>query len=330
MFIAEVGVNHNGKLENALKYVDLCKELGIENIKFQTYKTENLVNKKANLAPYQKNNVEESLFGMLKKYELSYSEFETIKKYCDKNKINFISSPFDNESLNFLTSLGVSHIKIPSGEINNYFLLDEVSKLNKKIILSTGMSTLKEVEESIKILTKRKLSKNKITILHCSSSYPASYENLNLRAIQTLKYKFNTEVGFSDHTIGYEALISALSLGATVIEKHITLNNHWRGPDHKASLNPVKLKEYFNIYKATQRALGDGIKIVNKEERINLKYSRKSIHAKTQINKGEFFSKKNLTSLRPGSGISPMKVSNLIGKKANRNYSAGEIIDLNQ
>jgi N,N'-diacetyllegionaminate synthase len=323
IIIAEAGVNHNGKLEFAIELANKAKDAGADYVKFQTYKTEKLVSIDAQLADYQKiNSSENNAFEMLKKYELSFHDFEVIKKHCEKIGIGFLSTAFDLESLNFLNSLNIDFIKIPSGEITNYPLLTEINKLGKPVILSTGVSELNEIEDALKILNQIQ----DITILHCTSEYPAPIESLNLNAILHLKSKFQLQVGYSDHSKGILAAIAATAIGASIIEKHFTLDKNLDGPDHQASLEPSELKEMITQIKNLKLMLGDGIKKPSEAEIKNKLNIRKSIVASRFIAKNEIISESDLMTLRPGNGISPMEIPNIIGKKAIKDFHKGELI----
>jgi N,N'-diacetyllegionaminate synthase len=326
LIIAEAGVNHNGDIRTAIKLVDTAKSCGADVIKFQTYTSNKIAIPKAPKAKYQIINglKKENMYQMLKKYELSFKDFEFLKKYCKKKKIEFLSSGFDIDSVLFLRKLRMKRYKIPSGEINNLPLLEKISKFRKKVLLSTGMSNYKEIELAFKIL-KKNISKNKITIMHCNSAYPTPFEDSNLLTIKKLRKMFRTSVGYSDHTIGYEACISAVTLGASVIEKHLTLNNNLSGPDHKSSLNPKNFKKMVKYIRNIEKGLFEKKKITLSEKK-NIKYARKSIFAKKTIEKGEGFSIKNLVIKRPATGLSPVHWNNIIRMKAIKKYSKNEKI----
>ena len=329
IIIAEAGVNHNGSISKCLELVDAAKKAGADIVKFQTFKAKNLSTKKSPKAEYQKKyRKNETQFDMLKKLELSESNHYIIKKYCQKKKIEFLSSAFDAEGLIFLQKLKVKRFKIPSGEITNYFYLKKVASFKKKVILSTGMCTMKEINQAIKLLIQGGLKKNKITLLHCSTEYPANINLLNLKAIKTLKYFYNVETGYSDHSVSTLVPSVAVALGAKIIEKHITLNNNLNGPDHKSSLNPKNFSIMVDNIRETERSLGDGIKKPNIKEKKNLKIVRKSIVAKRNIKKSEKFSLSNITFKRPGYGISPMKVKKVLGKKSKKKFSYDDLITL--
>ncbi|MDA9605988.1 N-acetylneuraminate synthase [bacterium] len=328
IIIAEVGVNHNGKLAIAKKLIAKAALAGADYVKFQTYKTESLVSKKASTAEYQSKTLKKKVnqYQMLKNYELSLESHKKLIRECKKNKIKFISSPFDIESIKLLIKLKLEIIKVPSGEINNIPYLKYLGKFNKKIILSTGMSTLKEIKEALKILIISGTNKKNISILHCTSEYPTSYENANLSTISFLKKNFNCLIGFSDHTIGNLASITAVNLGAEIIEKHITLNNKMRGPDHIASLNIKELPNFIKQLKSVNKLYGSKKKIRTLDEKKNSLHIRKSIFAKINILKGEKLTEKNLITLRPGKYISASKWKKILNKKAIFNFKVGDPI----
>jgi len=328
--IAEAGVNHNGSLELAKKLVDVAVEAGADAVKFQTFKAENLVNKEAKKAKYQIKNTgsDESQYEMLKKLELGFDEFDELKRYCDEKGIMFLSTPFDFESIKFLDELGLEIFKIPSGEITNYPYLREIAKLKKRIILSTGMANLCEIEQAIDVIEKFGTKREHITVLHANTEYPTPMEDVNLKAMLTIKEAFKVEVGYSDHTLGIEVPIAAVAMGAVVIEKHFTLDRNMDGPDHRASLNPDELKVMIKAIRNIEAALGNGIKKPSKSESKNIEIARKVIVAKKDIKKGEKFSEENLTVKRAGKGISPMRWEEIIGKVANRNFKEDEKIEL--
>ena len=325
--IAEAGVNHNGSFDNAKKLVLAAKEAGADAVKFQTFKTENLVTVDAEKAEYQEENTEEGTqFDMLKKLELSYQEFKDLKDYCDNVGIKFLSTAFDLESVDFLDQLGMDVWKIPSGEITNYPYLVKIAKLNKSIILSTGMADFDEIREAYNLI--REYNDKEIIILHCTTAYPTSFDDVNLKVMQKIADELGVKVGYSDHTLGISVPIASTALGAVVIEKHFTLDKEMEGPDHKASLNPEELKEMVKSIREIEIALGDGIKKISEVEAGNKIVARKSIIAKIDIKKGEIFSEDNLTIKRPGTGISPMKWNEIIGKAANKDYKKEENIEL--
>lgn len=328
--IAEAGVNHNGNIENAFKLVDVASEAGVDYIKFQTFEADKLVSKTAKKAEYQIRNTicgEESQYQMLKKLELSKKEYADLLEYCDKQNVKFFSTAFDLNSLQYLKDLGLEVVKIPSGEITNLPYLRKAASLFSKVILSTGMSTLDEIKDALNIFTSAGIEKKDITILHCNTEYPTPMEDVNLKAMLQIQDEFGTKVGYSDHTLGVEVPIAAVALGATVIEKHFTLDKTMEGPDHKASLEPDELKAMVNAIRNIEKAIGgSGKKVVTDSERKNIAVARKSIVAKTEIKKGELFSEKNITIKRPGTGISPMQWDNIIGKISPANFQPDELI----
>jgi len=326
--IAEAGVNHNGSLELAKKLVDVAVEAGADAVKFQTFKAENLVSKSAKKAKYQVENTgsDESQYEMIKKLELGFDEFEELKKYCDEKGIMFLSTPFDDDSIEFLDKLGLEIFKIPSGEITNLPYLRKIGSLNKKVILSTGMADLGEVEDALDVLISAGTKKENITVLHANTEYPTPIEDVNLKAMQTIACAFGVDVGYSDHTLGIEVPIAAVAMGAKVIEKHFTFDRNLPGPDHRASLEPDELKAMIKAIRNIEKALGDGIKRPSKSESKNIEIARKSIVAKRDIKKGEKFTEENLAVKRPGNGISPMRWDEIIGKIASRDYKEDELI----
>jgi N,N'-diacetyllegionaminate synthase len=328
--IAEIGVNHNGDIKIAKSLIDAAVDAKADIVKFQTFNAERQVTRKAPMAQYQKENMksQESQFFMLKKLELSEDMHLELIKYCNSKKIEFLSTGFDIESVDLLNSLKQKIFKIPSGEITNLPYLKHIGKIGKPIILSTGMSSLTEVQEALDVLESSGTPKSKVTILHCTSAYPAPKKDVNLNAMLTLKNNLNVAVGYSDHTLGLEISIAAVALGASVIEKHLTLDRNQVGPDHKASLEPNQFKELVTAIRNIEVALGDGIKKVMPSEIENLAVIRKSLVASKQIKKGEIFTLENLSIKRPGTGISPMKIDEIIGLKSKRNYVENDIIEI--
>ncbi|MGV8155244.1 MAG: N-acetylneuraminate synthase [Alkaliphilus sp.] len=326
--IAEAGVNHNGCIEIAKKMVDKAKESGVECIKFQTFVAKNIVTKLAQKAEYQKQKTDsrESQLDMLTKLELSFNDFIELEKYCKSKKIEFLSTAFDLESIDFLNSLDMKRWKIPSGEITNLPYLIKIAKLNKPIILSTGMSTMGDINAALTVL--RDNGANDVTVLHCTTEYPTPFEDVNLNAMSTIENEFDVEIGYSDHTKGIEIPVAAVAMGATVIEKHFTLDKNMEGPDHKASLEPDELKAMVSAIRNVGIALGTGEKKPAESEKKNIEIARKSIVAKHKIKKGEILSEENLTVKRPGSGISPMKWFEVIGKTTTKDFEEDELIEL--
>ena len=326
--IAEAGVNHNGSIDLAKKLIDVASASGADAVKFQTFKADNLATKKAQKAIYQKENTdkEESQFDMLKKLELDIEAHKELISYCSNKKIIFLSSPFDHESIELLNDLGLEILKIPSGEITNLPYLRHIGKLNKRIILSTGMSNIDEVKSALNILINSGTKKNNITVLHANTEYPTPMEDVNLRAMLTIGKELDINFGYSDHTLGIEVDIAAVAMGASCIEKHFTLDCNMEGPDHKASLEPNQLKAMVIAIRNIELALGSSIKKPSKSETKNIKLVRKSIVAKTKIKKGEILLEKNLAAKRPGEGISPMKWDSVVGTKATKDYNEDELI----
>lgn len=328
LIIAEAGVNHNGNIDIAYKLIDEAKKSGADIIKFQTFKTESVISKFAEKAKYQKNttNSHESQFEMVKKLELDFEEFLKLKEYCNKMDIEFLSTPFDFGSIDFLNNLGISFWKIPSGEITNLPYLEKIGETKKSVIMSTGMANMNEIEKAIDVLKSK--GTDDISILHCNTEYPTPFEDVNLKAMNSIKERFNCKVGYSDHTKGIEVPIAAVAMGAKVIEKHFTLDRNMEGPDHRASLEPDELKKMVDSIRNIEKALGDGIKEPSKSEIKNIEIARKSIVALKNIKKGDVFTEENITTKRPGSGISPMKWYEVLGKKATKDFYEDELIEL--
>lgn len=351
--IAEAGVNHNGSLELALQLVEEAAKAGVDAVKFQTFITENTISKRAEKAEYQKKSTgnDESQLEMVKKLELTYDEFKIIKKHCKENKITFLSTGFDGKSLTFLhEELDIPLIKIPSGDINNAPLVLQAAQTQKAILLSTGMSTVKDIHDTLAIIyygysrpdktpssfegikkiylsEDTSILKERVTILQCTTEYPTPVEDLNLNTILTLKKEFGTKVGLSDHSRGILAPALAVALGAEVIEKHFTLDKEMEGPDHQASLNPIELGEMVKAIRFTEMALGNSDKQISHSEFKNIAIARKSLVANKGIQKGEIFDYDNLTIKRPGTGINPMYYWDYIDKKSNDNYQEDDIIE---
>ena len=326
--IAEAGVNHNGSIDLAKKLIDVASNAGADAVKFQSFKADNLTTKKAQKAMYQKEttNIEESQFDMLKKLELSTQMHKELISYCKNKKIIFLSSPFDHESIELLEDLGLEIFKIPSGEITNLPYLRHIGKLNKKIFLSTGMSTIEEIKNALSVLINSGTKKDKITVLHANTQYPTPIEDVNLKAMVTIGKELNVNFGYSDHTLGIETDIAAVAMGASCIEKHFTLDCNMDGPDHKASLEPNQLKAMVKAIRNIEKALGSSIKKPSKSEMQNIKIVRKSIVAKTKIKKGEVLNEQNLSIKRPGGGISPMKWDDVVGTKSVKDYNEDDPI----
>lgn len=333
IIIAEAGVNHNGSVDLAKKLIDAAVYAGVDFVKFQTFKSESLVSKSAKKASYQIENTNErseSQLQMLKKLELSKEQHYEIVSYCKEKKISFFSTAFDIESLEFLKELGLSMVKIPSGEITNLPYLRKAAELFSEVIISTGMSTMNDIEQAINVFFKAGHNENNISILHCNTEYPTNMKDVNLLAMNTIQKIFNTKVGYSDHTLGTEIPIAAVALGAQIIEKHFTLDRSLPGPDQLASLEPNELKFMVDSIRNIELAIsGNGEKHPSESERKNIEIARKSIVAKTNILKGEVFSEKNITTKRPGNGLSPMLWDNVIGKIANKNFNEDDLIEMN-
>jgi N,N'-diacetyllegionaminate synthase len=329
--IAEAGVNHNGSLELAKKMIDAAVEAGADAVKFQTFNAEKVVSKYAPKAEYQKKTTiaDESQLEMVKKLELDAVAHRTLIDYCKKKNLRFLSTPFDLESVDLLNELGLDIFKIPSGEITNLPYLRKIGALKKKTFLSTGMASLGEIEDALDVLTGAGTKLKDITVLHCNTEYPTPLEDVNLRAMLTIKDAFpGVNIGYSDHTLGIEIPIAAAAMGATIIEKHFTLDRTMEGPDHRASLAPDELKAMVTAIRNIEKALGNGIKKPSPSELKNKPIARKSIVAARNIQKGESFTEENLTVKRPGTGIGPMRWDEILGRKASRNFNEDEIIYL--
>ena len=331
LIIAEAGVNHNGDIAKAKALIDKGAEAGVDYVKFQTFKAEKLVTKQAKRASYQDKNTQDndSQYEMLKKLELSQALHQELMDYCNQKGVKFLSTGFDSESLGFLAQLGITIAKVPSGEITNLPYLRQVASLFPEVILSTGMATIGEIKDAVKVLIDNGVSKDKIIILHCNTEYPTPMEDVNLKAMLHIQKELGIPVGYSDHTLGIEVPIAAVALGATVIEKHFTLDKTLPGPDHKASLEPNELKAMVSAIRNIEKAIGgSGLKEVSKSEEKNKPIARKSIVASTNIKKGNIFTPENLTVKRPGTGISPMQWDEVIGKEAKRDFQEDELIEL--
>lgn len=330
--IAEAGVNHNGSIENALKLIDVAAEAGVDYIKFQTFNANKLVSGLAKKANYQLQNTRdpgESQFQMLQKLELSHEQHDKLISYCNKKGVNFFSTAFDIDSLEYLHQIGLQMVKIPSGEITNLPYLRKAASLFQKVILSTGMSTIEEIKDAVDIFTNAGINKDDITILHCNTEYPTPMEDVNLRAMLYIQQVFKTKVGYSDHTLGIEVPIAAVALGASIIEKHFTLDKTLKGPDHSASLEPEELKAMVLAIRNIEKTLsGSGVKEVSRSEQKNISVARKSIVATKKIQKGDIFTEENIGVKRPGTGISPMKWDEVIGKVSPKSFDVDDLITL--
>ena len=323
--IAEAGVNHNGSLKLAKKLINVAKATGVDAVKFQTFKTEGVMTENVPMAKYQKKNIgkTETQFQMVKRLELPFEDFIILKKYCDKKGIIFLSTPHSEDAIDFLEPL-VPAYKIGSGDLTNLPFLEKIAKKRKPIILSTGMATLGEVEEAVNTIKKE--GNNKIILLHCTTNYPCPLEEVNLRAMETLKKEFDLPVGYSDHTLGITVPIMAVTLGATVLEKHFTLDKNLPGPDHKASLEPKEFKEMIRAIRDVEKALGSSIKKPTKSEEKIKKVARKSIVAKVDIPKRAKITKDMLVIKRPGTGIEPKFLDKVIGKRTKKEIKKDELI----
>ena len=326
--IAEAGVNHNGSLDLAKRLIEIAVDSGADAVKFQTFKAESLVSKNAQKADYQKQTTDasESQFDMIKKLELDVETHKELITYCQEKDIMFLSTPFDHESIDLLSDLGLQIFKIPSGEITNLPYLRHIGSLGKQVVLSTGMSNLEEVSDALDVLINAGTFKDNITVLHANTMYPTPMEDVNLNAMLTIQKEFGVAVGYSDHTLGIEVDIAAVAMGASCIEKHFTLDKTMEGPDHKASLEPKELKELVSSIRNIEKAFGSSEKKPSPSESVNIDISRKSIVAKIDIKKDEKFTDKNITTKRPGNGISPMKWDEIVGSIAQKDYKDDELI----
>jgi N,N'-diacetyllegionaminate synthase len=319
IIIAEAGVNHNGDINLAKKLIDVAADAGVDYVKFQTFKAEKLVSKEAKKAEYQSNNIndgDDSQFNMLKKLELSHEDHIELIKHCRLKKISFFSTAFDVEGVEYLNSLELPFFKIPSGEITNYPYLKAIAKCGKPVILSTGMCNMSEIKDSVELLVKYGLKLENISILHCNTEYPTPMKDVNLLAMLEIKKHFRVKVGYSDHTLGIEVPIAAVAIGAKIIEKHFTLDRNLPGPDHIASLEPNELKSMVKAIRNTELAIsGSSQKSPSESESRNISIARKSIHLNKDLQKDHILIDEDLTTLRPGDGISPMQWENVIGKK---------------
>ncbi len=328
--IAEAGVNHNGKLELAHKLVDAAVNAGTDAVKFQTFKAESMVSKQAPKADYQTKTApsSESQFEMIKKLELSEDTQVELMDYCKEKGIMFLSSPFDLGSIDFLNEIGLNIFKIPSGEITNLPYLRKIGHLNKKVIMSTGMANLDEVRTALNILISRGTERGNISVMHCNTEYPTPFYCVNLKAMLTIRSELDVKVGYSDHTLGIEVPVAAVAMGAEVIEKHFTLDKNMEGPDHRASLEPHELQSMVTAIRNIEKAMGDGVKRPSPSELKNKIIVRKSIVAAQEIKKGEVFSKENITTKRPGNGVSPMRWDEIIGKTAKKDFIEDQMIEV--
>lgn len=330
LIIAEAGVNHNGNLEAACSLIDVAAEAGADIVKFQTFDAGRIATTNASKANYQEvaTGCDESQLEMLKRLQLDEAAHRVLIAHCESRKIRFLSTAFDIESADFLLSLEQSLFKIPSGEITNLPYLRHIGRLSRRVIMSTGMASLVEVAEAISVLEDSGTPRGRITLLHCTTQYPTPMRDVNLRAMLTLKKEFGTQVGYSDHTQGIEVAVAAVALGAAVVEKHFTLDCNLSGPDHRASLEPKQLGEMVAAIRNIEISLGDGVKQATLSESENMEVARKSIVARQNIRCGELFNAANLTTKRPGSGLSPMRWDEVIGTRAVRDFLVDEMIEL--
>lgn len=331
LIIAEAGVNHNGSIDQAKSLIDVAAEAGVDFVKFQTFKADKIVTKTAKRADYQNLNMSnsDSQYEMIKKLEISERMHRELIAYCKSKNVNFLSTGFDLESLDFLDSLALPLFKIPSGEITNLPYLKKIASFKKPVVMSTGMADIVEVRDALEVLLSEGLNKENITIVHCNTEYPTPMQDVNLKAMNAIGEELGVKIGYSDHTLGIEVPIAAVALGATFIEKHFTLDRNLPGPDHKASLEPEELKAMVSSIRNVEIALsGNGLKVPSPSEAKNKDVARKSIVAAKDIKAGEFFTEANLTIKRPGFGISPMKWEMLIGKKASKDFKIDDLIEL--
>lgn len=329
LVIAEAGVNHNGSIELAKQLIDAAAEAGVDYVKFQTFKADNMVTRTARKADYQQRNIgsdDNSQYAMLKRLELSPEQHIELLAYCHEKGVKFFSTAFDFCSIDFLASLHLGLWKIPSGEITNYPYLKKIVGFHEPVILSTGMSTLEEIESAMEVLINNGLQKEQITVLHCNTEYPTPMCDVNLSAMNEMRQRLGVGIGYSDHTQGIEVPIAAVALGAEVIEKHFTLDRNLPGPDHKASLEPLELKAMVSAIRNIEQALGIGHKTISESERKNIEIARKSIVAARPIKKGELLTEEKLTVKRPGNGISPMQWNEVIGTIATKDFDEEEVI----
>jgi N,N'-diacetyllegionaminate synthase len=330
IIIAEAGVNHNGNFENAKKLILSAANAGADYVKFQTFKADKLVSKDAQKAEYQKANLKDhgdTQYEMLQKLEMPEAWHYELIKYANDCDIKFLSTGFDEDSIDFLDSLKIELFKVPSGEITNKPYLEHIAKKGKPIVISTGMSNLQEIKDAVDVLQAHKIAKNQITILHCNTEYPTPMQDVNLFAMKTIQNELGLQVGYSDHTLGIEVPIAAVALGAVLIEKHFTLDRNMVGPDHLASLTPEELKQMVNSIRNIELAIsGNGVKEASKSEKKNIPIVRKSLHYNTDLLKGDIIEKKHFSILRPGSGISPMMYEEVIGKKLLINVFKNDLI----
>ena len=326
--IAEIGVNHNGSISLAKELVNVAVECGADFVKFQAFKADSLVTTTAHKADYQIANTKSSSsqYSMLKKLEFSEESHFELRDYCQLKGIGFMTSPFDTSGIDLIEKLSINFLKIPSGEITNYLLLERAAEFNGQIILSTGMATLEEIGSALSILISKNQNKDRITVLQCTTEYPAPFDSLNLRAMSTIADAFNVGVGFSDHSLGIEASLAAVALGASVIEKHITLDTNMEGPDHRASLAPAEFKVMVDMIRNIEKSLGSGVKQPSDPESKNIPVARKSLVALKSIAPGDIFTRENLGCKRPGTGVSPMLYPLYLGACSEHSYERDDLI----
>jgi N,N'-diacetyllegionaminate synthase len=333
LIIAEAGVNHNGDIPTAKKLIDAAADAGVDYVKFQTFKAEKLVTKKAKKAAYQEKNIgdgDDSQFAMLKKLELSHEDHMELISYCKLKKIKFFSTAFDTDSVQYLNDLGIDLFKVPSGEITNFPYLRAIAKTGKPVILSTGMCTEQDIADAVAVFERFGIERKRMTILHCNTEYPTPMKDVNLKAMLTIGAAFGVQIGYSDHTLGIEVPTAAVALGAVVIEKHFTLDRTLPGPDHAASLEPDELKAMVVAIRNIETAIsGDGVKEPSESELKNIAIVRKSIHLLKDIQKGESIKESDLAALRPGGGISPMDWEKVIGKRAALDLKEFDVLQWN-
>tara|TARA_R110002050_G_scaffold237905_1_gene373994 strand:+ start:4115 stop:5122 length:1008 start_codon:yes stop_codon:yes gene_type:complete len=332
LIIAEAGVNHNGNIELAKQLIEAAANAGVDFVKFQTFKADSLVSKSAKKAEYQKKNIgdsDDSQYAMLKKLELTEAMHHELIAHCKQCGVRFLSTGFDTKSIDFLDSMDTPFFKIPSGEITNKPYLQHIAQKGRPVVMSTGMANMDEIKAALAVLYENGISKEQITILHCNTEYPTPMDDVNLKAMEHIRNKLGVKVGYSDHTNGIEVPIAAVALGATIIEKHFTLDRNSPGPDHRASLGPSELKAMVDAIRNIEKAIsGSGLKEPSPSEQKNKEIARKSIVAAKTIQKGEPFSEANLTVKRPGNGINPMQWDEIIGQKAKRDFHEDDLIEI--
>lgn len=332
LIIAEAGVNHNGDMQKAIELIDVAAAAGVDIVKFQTFKADTIVSRSAKKANYQAANVggdDDSQYNMLKALELSEEQHHTLIQACKERGIQFLSTAFDVDGIRFLDGLGLPFFKSPSGEITNYPYLKRLAETGKPVVLSTGMADMEEIKAAVEVLLEHDMRKEDITVLHCNTEYPTPMQDVNLKAMQTIGEEIGVKIGYSDHTLGIEVPVAAVALGATVIEKHFTLDRNLPGPDHRASLEPDELKAMVKAIRNTENAIsGDGIKAPSTSEQKNIEIARKSLFYMQDLKKGDVITERHITALRPASGLSPMKWNQVIGKRLLRDIKASTQVRL--